>query len=74
TPTLLVQNLGIITSRTLGTGKGGDVTINTNRLHVDIGQISTGTAGKGQGGILNVKASEVVELTNTFTTGEISNI
>ncbi len=73
TPTLLVQNLAIVTSRTLGTGKGGDLTINTDRLQVDRGQISTGTLGAGEGGILKVTAAEVVKLSDTFTNEELSN-
>ncbi|MEQ9367608.1 MAG: S-layer family protein [Coleofasciculus chthonoplastes F3-SA18-01] len=67
TSALLVQNLGLVTARTLGRGNGGDLTINTDVLQVDGGQITTQTLGAGKGGNLSVTASSAVELIDTFT-------
>ncbi|MBW4593952.1 MAG: filamentous hemagglutinin N-terminal domain-containing protein [Brasilonema angustatum HA4187-MV1] len=45
-----------------GTGKGGDLTINTKRLVVQNSRVSASTFGKGIAGNLTVKASDSVEL------------
>jgi filamentous hemagglutinin family protein len=52
-----------IAAGTLGSGKGGDVTLNTRQLIVrDGGSIVAGTLGSGQGGNVTVTASESVEI------------
>ena len=51
-------------------GDAGNLTIETKRLVVrDGAQISTSTRGSGKAGILNVNASESVQLIGTSTTG-----
>ena len=55
---------------TLGSGKGGDVTLNTRRLSVrDGGLIQAGTEGAGQGGNVTVTADESVEIADTTRDG-----
>lgn len=55
-----------ILSQTFGTGKGGNLSIDTGRLIVrDGGLIASNTFGAGQAGNLTVKAAESVELIGT---------
>jgi filamentous hemagglutinin family protein len=55
-------------TRTTGSKKGGDLTINTRKLIVrDGASISTITRGEGNGGNLTVNASESVEVIGSFT-------
>jgi filamentous hemagglutinin family protein len=72
-----------IFANTAGTGKAGDITINTPLLRIsDRAQISASTTGKlnGSGGQITVNADQVTAsngaklLTNTFGSGKAGNI
>jgi large exoprotein involved in heme utilization and adhesion len=59
-----------IVAGTLGSGKGGDVTLNTRRLSVrDGGSIVASTLGAGSGGNVTVTADESVEIAGTTRDG-----
>jgi filamentous hemagglutinin family protein len=64
-----------ITTRTLGAGHAGDITINTGKLLVrDGAQVSTLALGEGSAGQLRVNASESVELIGAgIVTGIVVN-
>jgi filamentous hemagglutinin family protein len=52
-----------LSTSTEGTGKGGELTINTKNLIVKDGaSIEAATLGQGQGGSININASESVDL------------
>jgi filamentous hemagglutinin family protein len=54
---------GLFTASQRGTGNGGDLTIETDRLRlVNGGQIAAATRGSGNAGELTVRASESIEL------------
>lgn len=54
---------GVLSTLSLGDGKAGDISIETQRLSVqDGGAISSETLGNGSGGELRVNASESVEV------------
>jgi len=62
--------LSAILAGTLGSGKGGDVTLNTRQLILrDGGSIEASTLGPGQGGNVTVTASESVEIAGTTRQG-----
>ncbi len=63
--------ISILFVGTLGTGKAGDLTINTPVLLVQDGTvISAGTMGLGKGGSLNVNASKSVQVIGTSADGQ----
>jgi large exoprotein involved in heme utilization and adhesion len=56
---------GQLSAETSGTGRAGDVTINTQQLTVqDRAQVSASTSSRGEGGSVQVNASESVLLNN----------
>ena len=60
----------LIAAGTLGSDKGGDVTLNARRLIVrDGGAIVAGTLGAGQGGNVTLTADESVEIAGTTIQG-----
>lgn len=60
----------LIAAGTVGSGKGGDVTVNARRLIVrDGGAIGASTLGVAQGGNITVSASESVEVAGTTRDG-----
>jgi len=66
---------GILSSRTLGAGNSGDLTINTKKFIVQGGaQVLTSTNSTGLGGNLTVNASESVELIGTSPGGAPSSL
>ncbi|MEG4631225.1 filamentous hemagglutinin N-terminal domain-containing protein [Microcoleus sp. AR_TQ3_B6] len=70
-----IPSRSLIAAGTVGSGKGGDVTLKARRLIVrDGGAIGASTLGAGLGGNLNVTASESVEIVGTTTDGFASTI
>ena len=60
----------LIAAGTVGSGKGGEVTLKARRLSVrDGGGIGSSTLGAGQGGNVTVTASESVEIAGTTRDG-----
>ena len=65
-----LRSRSLIAAGTVGSDKGGDVTLNARRLIVrDGGGIQAGTLGAGQGGNVTVTADESVEIAGTTTQG-----
>jgi filamentous hemagglutinin family protein len=60
----------LLSTQSLGTGKAGDLSIDTKQLLVlNGGQIDSSTFSDGQGGNLGIKASQSVELIGTSNDG-----
>jgi filamentous hemagglutinin family protein len=60
---LIVRNSGLVSASTSGSGNAGELTIDTERLVLQGGgQISAITFDSGQGGIIEVNASESVDV------------
>ncbi|MBW4609650.1 MAG: filamentous hemagglutinin N-terminal domain-containing protein [Hassallia sp. WJT32-NPBG1] len=58
--------------QTRGAGNAGNLTINTKRLIIKDGaEASASTFGRGNGGIVNVKASDSVEVSGTSANGQL---
>ncbi|HEY9702160.1 MAG TPA: hypothetical protein V6C58_06925, partial [Allocoleopsis sp.] len=65
----LAQRSGIFAT-TEGTGKAGNLIINTNKLLIqDGGRISNSTRLNGDGGTINIKATELIELKGISSDG-----
>jgi large exoprotein involved in heme utilization and adhesion len=57
-----------------GAGNAGELTIDTNRLLIqDGGQVSATTSGSGQGGIIDVNATDSVEVSGTSNNGQFAS-
>ncbi|MDJ0687216.1 MAG: S-layer family protein [Xenococcaceae cyanobacterium MO_188.B32] len=64
------EELGVISTPTLGEGDAGNLTVETERLVIrDGGQLTADTVGIGNAGNLTVRASESVEVSGTSTDG-----
>ncbi len=67
------ENFSNLAAGSQGSGNGGNVTINTNRLIVKNGAgVYIPTTGAGEGGVLTVNAVESVELIGTSSNGSPS--
>ncbi len=67
-----VDNLSEIAPDAIGSGKGGNILIETDRLTLrDGGQVSAGTFGRGTGGNLEINATERIEATGISADGEL---
>jgi len=62
---LTVSDNGVITSGSLGDGRGGDITIDADRLEVDRGYISSSVRGAGDGGTITINAKEAVSVSGS---------
>jgi filamentous hemagglutinin family protein len=66
--------VGGLYSSTLGSGQGGNLTVETARLSVrEGGRIEAGTGGIAPGGNVNVNASDSIELIGTSALGILPN-
>lgn len=67
------SNTGIITN-TRGTGKAGNIKIDTKELYLNSGaQISSNTLGIGQGGYINIASKELLTAIGVSSTGNRSS-
>ncbi len=62
---LTVSDNGVITSGSLGDGRGGDIEIDINRLEIDQGYISSSVRGAGHGGDISINAKEEVTISGS---------
>ncbi|MEQ8540255.1 MAG: filamentous hemagglutinin N-terminal domain-containing protein [Coleofasciculus sp. D1-CHI-01] len=68
--TVYFFNPSQIITTTLGAGEAGNLTINTDQLMIrDGGRVDASTVGEGQGGILDVNASDSVEVSGSIPAG-----
>ncbi len=67
-------DFGAISTRTVGKGNAGDLTVDTKQLTLSNGgQLLSDTSSLGNAGTLTVRATEFVEATGTTTDGENSS-
>ena len=65
---LITQNAGLA----IGSGRGGTLTINTDRLVIQAGgEVSASTFSAGQGGDIVVNASKFVDIAGTSSNGQL---
>ena len=67
---LTVSDDGVITGGTLGSGRGGDITIDADTLEIDRGYVSSSTRGTGSGGNITIDARQNLTVAGSGTTGE----
>jgi len=64
-----------LSTDTVGTGKAGDLTINTRQLAIlDGAAVSVSTFGAGQGGTMRINATDTVQISGTSVTGFASGL
>lgn len=59
---LTVENTGKITSETIGAGDAGDINLNVDKLRLEEARIQADTFLSGKGGVININATESVEI------------
>ncbi|MDM8543746.1 filamentous hemagglutinin N-terminal domain-containing protein [Desulfococcaceae bacterium HSG9] len=67
---LTVSDDGVITGGTLGSGRGGNITIDADTMEIDRGYVSSSTRGSGSGGNITVDARRSLTVAGSGTAGE----